>query len=89
MIAALWRGWGLLVDEKLNMSQHCALMAQKANSILGSSKRGVSSRDREVIVPLYSALVRQKDRCKAFEAGPEEDYEDDQRAGALLFRRTG
>jgi len=49
---------GVLADEKMDVTWQSVLAAQKANHILGCIKSSVASRSREVILPLYSALVR-------------------------------
>ncbi|KAF4804725.1 hypothetical protein TURU_005067 [Turdus rufiventris] len=51
---------GVLVEEKLNMTWHCALTTQKASSVLGCIQGSVA---REEIPPFCSALVRPLECC--------------------------
>lgn len=46
-----------LEDKKMNKNLQCALASQKINCTLSRIKRGMTSRVREVTVPLYSAFL--------------------------------
>ncbi|GAB0186312.1 mitochondrial enolase superfamily member 1 [Grus japonensis] len=49
---------GLLVDNKLTMSQQCTLTAKKPKNILGCTRKIIASKSREASLPLCSVLVR-------------------------------
>ncbi|PKU40516.1 rna-directed dna polymerase from mobile element jockey-like [Limosa lapponica baueri] len=82
------RALGVLVDKKLDMSEQCVAASKKTSRMLGCINKGITSRDKEVIIPFYSALIcqatpeilfsvlvpaRQK-RCGQAGEGPEESH---------------
>uniref|UniRef100_A0A8C5QJD5 Uncharacterized protein n=1 Tax=Leptobrachium leishanense TaxID=445787 RepID=A0A8C5QJD5_9ANUR len=52
------RDLGAIISEDLRVSSQCNRAAGNASRMLGCVGRGISSRKREVLMPLYRALVR-------------------------------
>ena len=58
---------GVITDSKMNMGRQCGDAVRKANRTLSCIHRCISSRSKEVILPLYAILVRpQLDYCIQF-----------------------
>ncbi|GAB0192413.1 mitochondrial enolase superfamily member 1 [Grus japonensis] len=83
---------GVLVDNKLSMSEQHAAAAKKANRMLGCINKGITNRDKEVIIPLSAFQATPAIPCSILvpavqkscgQAGdsPEEGHQDDQRTG--------
>ncbi|TRZ08585.1 hypothetical protein HGM15179_018521 [Zosterops borbonicus] len=77
------KDFGVLVDERLDISQQCVLTAQKANHVMGCIQSTVASRVKEGILPLYSGEIppevlhpalgsSAQVKCQAVGASPEE-----------------
>ena len=58
---------GVITDAKMNKGRQCGDAVRKANRTLSCIHRCISSRSREVILPLYAAPVRpQLEDCVQF-----------------------
>lgn len=48
----------VLINNKFNMSQHCAPPTAKANCVLGWIRKSIARRSKEIIIPLCLAPIR-------------------------------
>ena len=49
---------GVTINANMNVSEQCRIAASKGNHILGMIRRNKTYKEKELIVPLYKAIVR-------------------------------
>lgn len=89
---------GVVVDEKLNMSQQCVLIDPKGQWYPGYYQKRGGQQGKGIDCPLLFCpceasagplhpILRNptQEGCEAFGEGPEEGHKDDSRAGASLL----
>ena len=54
----LVRYLGVVVTEDFKMSRRCLTASSKANRMLGYIRKSITSKSKEIILPLYRGLVR-------------------------------
>ncbi|KAJ7400444.1 hypothetical protein BTVI_105414 [Pitangus sulphuratus] len=78
---------GVLADSKLCLSQQCPPVDEETIGILGCTRKCVARRVREVILPLYSALVRPQLEC-CVQFGASQYKKDMELLQQVQWRRT-
>ena len=49
---------GVTFSADMKVSEHCGIAASKGNQILGLIRRTITYKEKQLIVPLYKAIVR-------------------------------
>jgi len=57
------KDFGAIVCKNLKVGKQCFKAASKGNQVLGMIKRTLTSRSKQIIIPLLKSLVRHLDYC--------------------------
>lgn len=49
--------WRVIANNLLHMNSWCDIVAERANVVLWCINRGITNKSREVILPLYLAVL--------------------------------
>ena len=54
---------GVIISADIKVSEQCGIAASKGNQIIGLTRRTITYKENEVIIPLYTAVVRPHLEC--------------------------